>query len=60
MSKSTDTYDIWLSKIQHLKDKVILPDGRYIYKTAFITPKGFDIEGFNELLKDSYNNTKYL
>jgi len=53
-------YEEWLTKVVYLKDKVILPDGRYIYKTAFITPKGFDGEGFNELLKDAFNNAKYL
>lgn len=54
------TYEEWLTKVVYLKDKVILPDGRYIYKQAFNTPNGFDGEAFNELLKDSYKNTKYL
>ena len=54
------TFEEWLTKIVYMKDKVILPDGRYIYKTAFITQHGFDGEGFNELLKDAFNHTKYL
>jgi len=55
-----ENFNEWVSKIVYLKDKVILPDGRILYKTAFITPKGFDLEGFNELLKDTYKHNKYL
>lgn len=47
-------YKDWCSKLQWLKDKVILPDGTRISKEEYITSDGFDIKSFNELLYSLY------
>ncbi len=52
--KKVMTYKDWCSKLQWLKDKVILPDGTRISKEEYITNDGFDIKSFNELLYSLY------
>ena len=49
------TYKDWFKDIQWLKDKVILPDNKRISKDKYITPNGFDIDGFNKMLFNEYN-----
>jgi hypothetical protein len=48
------TYKDWCSKLQWLRDKVILPDGTSLSKADYITKDGFDIKSFNELLYNLY------
>ncbi len=49
------TYKDWFKDIQWLRDKVILPNNISVSKEDYITSKGFDIDGFNELLFKEYN-----
>ena len=49
------SYKDWFKQIKWLKDKIILPDGIRISKSEYITPKGFDIDGFNTMLFKTYN-----
>ena len=48
-------YKDWFKQIKWLKDKVILPNGERISKSSYITPKGFNIDGFNSMLFQEYN-----
>lgn len=49
------TYKEWFLEIKWLKDKVILPNGIRISKSDYITPKGFNINDFNTMLFNKYN-----
>jgi len=48
------TYRDWCSKLQWLKDKVILPDGTSLSKVDYVTKDGFNTESFNEKLYNLY------
>lgn len=48
------TYKEWFNDIKWLKNKVILPDGVKINKLNYITPNGFDTDGFNMKLITIY------
>ena len=54
MMKHT-TYKEWFLEIKWLKDKVILPNGIRISKSDYITSKGFNINDFNTMLFNKYN-----
>ena len=58
--KKVMTYKEWCSKLQWLKDKVILPNGTSLSKADFITKDGFNIESFNELLYSLYEKDNKL
>ena len=49
------TYKEWFLEIKWLKDKVILPNGIRISKSDYITSKGFNINDFNTMLFNKYN-----
>ena len=55
MTGNTITYKEWFLEIKWLKDKVILPNGIRISKLDYITPKGFNINDFNTMLFNKYN-----
>ena len=49
------TYKEWFKKIIWLKDKVILPNNQTVDKSQFVRKDGFDIDGFNVFLFNTYN-----
>ncbi len=49
------TYKEWFKKIIWLKDKVILPNNQTVDKSQLVRKDGFDIDGFNVFLFNTYN-----
>lgn len=49
------SYKDWFKKIIWLKDKIILPNGQKVDKIQFVKKDGFDIDGFNVFLFNTYN-----
>lgn len=49
------TYKDWFKDIVWLKDKIILPNGQSVDKGSFVRKDGFDIDGFNVFLFNTYN-----
>jgi hypothetical protein len=55
--KNKEEYKDWYDEIVWLKDKVILPKGRVVYKGSCVTKDGFDTEKFNNILRKIWLNT---
>lgn len=49
------SYKDWFKKIIWLKDKIILPNNQTVDKSQFVRKDGFDIDGFNVFLFNTYN-----
>lgn len=48
------TYGDWVNEIQWLKDKIILPDGKRIEKSTFMTNGQIDANKLNIILLDEH------
>lgn len=53
-------YKNWYNQILWYKDYVVLLDGKRLSKQGYITDKGFNTKGFNQLLKSIYNKEEII
>ena len=53
-------FNKWLGGILWYKDYVVLLDGKRLSKQGYITDKGFNTKGFNQLLRSIYNKEEII
>lgn len=53
-------YKDWYDQIIWYKNYVVLLDGKRLSKQGYITDKGFNTKGFNQLLRSIYNKEEII